>query len=116
MEKSGRFKSVTPCYSGGGIYIFTGSLANGRYFISSTDMYDIRELDVNPDDYDFCEEVCMAEWQEEHLVRDYECGSEESREFILDMFEWILEHRPEGDYLETDIMILKDDFLKGKEE
>lgn len=75
MKDNERFKAVTPCYSGGGIYIFTGSLANGRYFISSTDMYDIRELDVNPDDYDFCEEVCMAEWQDEQYMEqigDYE--------------------------------------------
>jgi len=115
MEDSGRFKAVTPCYSGGGIYIFTGSLSNGDYFISSSDMYDIRLINVNPDDYDLCEEVCMAEWQEEHLVRDYECGSDESRQFILDMFEWILEHRPEGDYLESDILILKDELLKERE-
>lgn len=101
------FKSVTPCYTGGCIYVFTGSLENGNYFIAESCNFDIREINANPDNYDFSEEVCQAEWQEEHLVRDYENRSVESRKFLTEMLDWVLENKPKGDYCSSDMEELK---------
>ena len=105
------FKSVTPSYSGGGIYIFTGSLENGNYFIADSCEFDIREINVNPNDYDFCDEVLQADWQEEHLVKDYESGSAEAKQFFEKMLEWVIENRPNepmtNNYTLSDMIELK---------
>lgn len=103
-----RFTSVSPCYTGGGVYVFTGSLANGSYFIATNDMHDIRELNEDPDQYDF-EETLQAEWQEKHLLKDYDCGSEESKQFFSDMYSWIFHNKPKGNYSMDELMA---DFLK----
>ena len=34
-----KIKSVTPDYTGGGVYIFLGELDNGQYFMSEDVMY-----------------------------------------------------------------------------
>ena len=105
------FKSVTPCYTGGCIYVFTGSLENGNYFIADSCEFDIREINVNPDDYDFCDEVLQADWQEKHLVKDYKNGSAEAKQFFEKMLEWVMENRPNepltNNYTLSDMIELK---------
>lgn len=103
MIDHNRFVLVSPCYTGGGVYIFTGKLANGNFFLASNDMHDIRELSEDPDKYDF-NDILQAEWQERHLIKDYDCESEETRQFFTDMYSWILHNKPSGNYCMSEMI------------
>ena len=59
-------------YTGGGIYIYTGQLDDGRFFLSADDWEDfvyIMDADPNAD----WENICYQEWQEAHTVETL-CG------------------------------------------
>ena len=64
--------SATAFYTGGGIYLLTGSLDNGNYFITNTSVLPdicIDEVDANPDDN--LDEACTSEWYDAHIVDDH---------------------------------------------
>ena len=64
--------SATAFYTGGGIYLLTGSLDNGNYFITNTAVLPdilIDEVDANPDDN--LDEACTSEWYDAHIVDDH---------------------------------------------
>ena len=112
-----KIENVTPIYTGGGIYIYTGELSDGNYFIASDqsfvgDYFDIRIVDENPADYE--EDFCDVTWQEEHLVSDVVGG--EAREFTIQLLEWVLENHPEGNYQLGDIEAMLDSIQNKVEE
>ncbi len=112
-----KIENVTPIYTGGGIYIYTGELSDGNYFIASDqsfagDYFDIRIVDENPADYE--EDFCNVTWQEEHLVSDVVGG--EAREFTIQLLEWVLENHPEGNYQLGDIEAMLDSIQNKVEE
>lgn len=84
------FKYVEEEYTGGGISIFYGQLADGTYFLGVDDMYDVRLLDSDPQVKDENEMygVYISDdpaWQEEHLVRDLNTETE-SPDFWLALY------------------------------
>ena len=84
------FEKVTPDYTGGGIYIFSGKLTDGNYFLADGDMFDVSILDA--DAYENWEECFYAEWQEAHIVKNL--SSAEALEFFKSMLTWIRVNEP----------------------
>lgn len=117
-----KFVSVTPDYTGGGIYVFTGKLSNGNYFMADTGFYDVRILDDDPDAetgevmyLDIMERnIDSVEWQEAHLVKDLK--EDECVEFFLQMFKWVEANKPEGNYSMGEFKYYIDELkgLRGK--
>ena len=110
-----RFINAVPCYTGGGIYLFTGKLADGNYFIAETSNYDVRILTEGPD-----EPTCIGDdgtvwernldsvdWQEEHLVEDLTPA--EAIEFFREMLKWVEENQPSGNYINPDMELVRED-------
>lgn len=92
---------VEPNYTGGGVYVYTGKLKDGNYFLGSDDWFDknnkmftIRVVNENPDDYE--EDCWFDDWQKEHLVRDL--TEEENKEITKQILHWIIENKPDGNY------------------
>ena len=100
-----KVKSATADYTGGGWYVFLGEFSDGTYFIADYPYWDLRIVNEDPrltfwgDDYDT--DAGYASWQEAHLVKDIDGDTTES--FFNDMFEWILQNNPEGNYNSGDI-------------
>lgn len=97
-----KIKNVKPEYTGGGIYVFTGELEDGNYFLAdcpcSASYYSLRIVNENPDKCD-PNEVWQEEWQLNHFVKDViRCKC-----FIRDMLKWIIKNRPCGNYCVYDI-------------
>lgn len=84
-------------YTGGNIWCFTGGLDDGTYFLADDCFYDVRIIDVNPDEYDADEEVWQADWQATHLVRDLD--EEESLDFFEEMILWFRLAKPHDTYV-----------------
>ena len=87
--------SVTPIYTGGGIYIYWGAFSDGTYFIADDD-YDLTIVDSDPtlsyvEDEDIFE-ADYSEWQEKHLVRYID--DNKTQNFFNEMFDWILQNEP----------------------
>ena len=117
-----KFISVEPCYTGGNIYVFTGHLADGNFFMADSTCYDVRVLDADPNipvgmsDEDAEEEYgttleesawASVEWQEEHLVEDLEPSK--AVKFFKEMLDWVKANRPTGNYIYDDMKILAED-------
>lgn len=118
--KDEKFVSVEPEYTGGGIYVFTGKLADGNFFMADTANYDVRVLNANPDEPTGMDalgiterNIDSVEWQEEHLVEDL--TPDEAVAFFKDMLKWVDENRPEGNYMIDDFDYFKEELetLKG---
>lgn len=115
------FISVEPCYTGGGVYIFTGQLADGNYFMADTSFFDVRIVNEDPDapthmDYDGTvseRNIDSVEWQEEHLVEDL--NPTETVAFFRQMLKWVQENEPNGNYNMGDMEDITEelDTLKG---
>ena len=97
------FVSVTPIYTGGGIYVYLGELANGNYFMASDwsigCVGDIRILDADPREAG--DDCWYAEWQEPHFVRDLD--GDECFQMWNSMIDFIIENKPEGNYSMSEI-------------
>ena len=65
MEKH-KIKTVTACYTGGGIYIYYGQLENGLYFRTSDEDEAIYICNANTS----TEEADYLEFYEEHTVEE----------------------------------------------
>lgn len=65
-------KDVKAVYTGGGIWLFYGTLNNGMYYLVDDDGA-VRITDAPWDDLDT---TLYAEWQDEHLVKDIEDETE----------------------------------------
>lgn len=107
LNKS-RFVSVEPEYTGGGIYLFTGRLADGNFFMADTANYDVRVLTEDPNEPTGMDalgiterNIDSVEWQEEHLVKDL--TPDEAVAFFKAMLDWVAENDPSGNYLGADM-------------
>lgn len=106
------FERVEPCYTGGGVYVFTGKLTNGNYFISNVASADDSWaviVDADPDEDP--EESCFEEWQTAHLVEDVESPDA----FIVPMLEWVKANEPDGNYQMDDMDRLMEAFCDSSE-
>ncbi len=88
-------KNATATYSGGGIYIYTGQLDNGDYFMTNDDFVVYVEF-YNADPYKDFDESCNEIWQFEHHVGEY--SGQEAYDFVKNIRTWIIQNRPEGNY------------------
>lgn len=119
LNKS-RFVSVDPEYTGGGIYVFTGELTDGNFFMADTANYDVRIVNENPcipddmlDDeawekYGITRDEdawASVEWQEEHLVKDL--TPDEAVAFFKEMLKWVEDNDSSGNYLGSDMDYFK---------
>ncbi len=86
---------ATATYTGGGIYIYTGQLDNGDYFMSNDSFVEYVEF-FNADPYAEFEESCSEEWQSRHHIGDYS-GTDAER-FYKEVLKWIIANKPEGNY------------------
>ena len=89
------FEKITPIYTGGGIYCFTGKIKGGAYFLASDLFDDITELDTDPDEVDI-NEVFEAEWQAQHMTKTYNPEEEETTRFFISLLKWIIKNKPNG--------------------
>lgn len=118
---------ATPNYTGGNVYVFTGKLKDGNYFIAddgyfiaddngNVSGFDVRIVNMDPDkvletDSDGLSSTLVddAELQDEHLVKDLD--ENEAKEFTLDLLNWITKNEPEGNYnigeLQDELNVLK---------
>lgn len=88
-----RITRAIPCYTGGGIYVFTGRLQSGEWFVADNAPCSVRLLNEDPDGTD---EAFYAEWQEEHLIRDLD--DKEAEHFYKNMVKWVKLNKPYGNY------------------
>ena len=93
MKTIRSFEWVTPVYTGGNIYVYTGKLKNGNWFITGDCWCWLDEIDANPDDYDG-DEVWQNNWIEEHSVKSYEAN--EAKQFYKAMYRWIIKNKPQN--------------------
>lgn len=82
---------ATAIYTGGGIYIYHGRIANGHYFMLDDDTDLPAYFDANPDDY--WDECTYPDWQDEHLV-----GFGEDPDFKYKVLDYIIKNNPCGNF------------------
>ena len=89
-------KELTAIYTGGGIWVFYGSLiTQGQYFLTSDDGWTLI-LDKNVED-DLEEGDCFfSAWQDAHLIK--ELSDDELKEFQKELINR-LKHKTDGDRL-----------------
>lgn len=110
-----------PNYTGGSIYVYTGKLKDGNYFIADDGWmeddyraFSIRIVNADPDNVDDPNQDDIAmfpEWQEEHLVKDLE--GKEAKQFTKQILEWIINNKPKGNYQVGDMQDILD-YANGK--
>ena len=61
-----KLKKVVPEYTGGGIYVITGSIDDDNHFIADTSNFDISIVNADPTKMPL-DNITM-EWIEEHLI------------------------------------------------
>lgn len=93
-------------YTGGGIYVFFGELADGTFFMTDGYEYDTRIVNEDPTKVEDGG-AWYAEWQEEHLVRDIDT-EKQGPSFMLKVIEWLRKNNEYAnkdadiDYIEED--------------
>lgn len=93
-----------PMYSGGGVYLFCGSLSDGSFFIADNTFYDVTLVTANP--IQAGDNAFTVEWQEEHLI---DCLPEDvALVFFGYMLDWITWYKPDGNYQMLDIEFMQD--------
>ena len=90
-----QLKNVEATYTGGGIWVFTGELKDGTFFMHD-DNFDTRILSEYPDPWedDTDTDKWSVEWQEEHLVKDLDTETEGAA-FQLAVLKFIEKYKPE---------------------
>lgn len=98
-KNSWKFVNVSPDYTGGGIYVYTGKLSDGTYFFADGDNYYAEILDSDPrDDY---EEAFYPEWLDEHILRSV--VDEEAIAFFESMLKWVIKNKPHDEFCNYNI-------------
>lgn len=93
--------NATATYTGGGIYLYTGQLDNKDYFFTADDYMDYVLL-LDSDPYADMENCCYEEWQTLHKTG--ELGYDKANALKKDIMQWILNNKPKGNYLESEIL------------
>lgn len=91
-----KIKFANACYSGGGFYLYNGAFLDGTFFLA-TDENDITIFDTLPS-FDY-----SMEFFEAHKIGYIDEGSAEHTAFFKNLFNWILENSPKGNYSPAEI-------------
>ena len=86
------------CYTGGGIYRFTGQLNDKRFVLGNSEW---DELYITDEDPDTTEESWYNEWCDEHIVETVKDSAYAT--LMNELIKWILENRPDGNYQASEI-------------
>lgn len=99
-----KIKECNACYTGGGFYLFTGILEDGRYFVcdNECEFIDYLSEPFNVEDSSYTDE----KWDSIFL------GSDERKECFVDVLKWIINNKPSGNYQLEDIKKILSDFYK----
>lgn len=118
---SNNIEYATPNYTGGSIYVYTGKLKDGNYFMASDEDLDkynkafaVRIVNEDPDtaeDPDQDDIAWFPEWQEPRLVKDLE--GKEAEEFTKQILRWVIANKPDGNYQISDMKGMLD-FVEDK--
>lgn len=121
VSTSNNIEYATPNYTGGSIYVYTGKLKDGNYFMASDEDLDkynkafaVRIVNEDPDtaeDPDQDDIAWFPEWQEPRLVKDLE--GKEALNFTKEILNWIIANKPDGNYQMADMKGMLD-FVEGK--
>lgn len=65
-----KIKNVVPEYTGGGIWIYSGEVEGGKWFLTSDDYPLVCILDVDPFAEEYEDDFTFEEWQTEHRIED----------------------------------------------
>lgn len=65
-----KIKNVTPEYTGGGIWIYSGEVEGDKWFLTSDDYPLVCILDVDPFDEQYEDDFTFEEWQVAHRIED----------------------------------------------
>lgn len=95
-----RIRSANAEYTGGGCYLYTGRLWDGMYFMAASEWWG-SVLILNADPTEDLDQSGYPEWQEKHTVT--ELVGEFADNFLYKAMEWILFHKPDGNYSVEDI-------------
>ena len=122
---------ATPNYTGGNVYVYTGKLKDDNYFIAddgyfiadddgNVSGFDVRIVDMDPNEvlekdsdgisYTLVDDTQL---QEQHLVKDLD--EDDAIAFTVDLLEWILENKSDGNYQVDEIKAKLDDMYKMEE-
>ena len=100
--KKREVKTANACYTGGGIYLLSGELSDGLFFMTTNDAEDVAIYDVDPysaDENDFL----TYDWHEAHVVQDLPDSDGAAKHIVRDAVEWIADHRPDGNYIAEEV-------------
>lgn len=109
------FEKITPFYTGGGIYCFTGKIKGGAFFLASDLFDDITELDTDPDEVDE-ENLFSAEWQEQHGTKFYNPDEKETTRFFISLCKWIIKNQPNGTECNYSMYDIKKNLIEYQEQ
>ena len=114
-EHSYRVTDATAICTGGGIYVFMGRFADGSWFVADSDNYDITRVDADPRKEDFDTVLGWDEENENYWMEDH-CSEYvyPTRLVFMDICKWVLDNKPDGNYLPSEIQALHDT-LKTRE-
>ena len=98
------FEYVNPCYTGGNIYVYTGKLKNGNWFMTSDADCWLNEVNTDPDVLPG-DEVWQNEWLDKHNVKAYEL--KETKQFYKAMYRWIIIYEPRNEHTNYSIDDMK---------
>ena len=95
--KTYEIKNATAIHTGGGIYIYYGQLENGNYFraCDEWECIEICNSDTSVEDADY------GEFYYEHSIDVL--WNEAYETFWNEMLQWIINNKPEGNYLSSDL-------------
>lgn len=95
-----QLKNVVATYTGGGIWVFTGELKDGTFFLHD-DNFDTRILTEYPDPSN--DDVWFDDWQTAHLVKDLNT-EEDGAAFQLAILKFIEKYTPDRWDIDFDII------------
>ena len=90
-----KIKNATADYTGGGFYLYTGQLEDGRYFVADNEYDSVCYLKESYGEL-------IDDWSNERWEEIY-IGTEENKNAFCDVLKWIKANKPKGNYLMTDI-------------
>lgn len=98
-------------YTGGGIYVYCGMIEGGQHFLASDDdMWVLLTNDLTMTDElddDEWNDRWYSEWMEEHATYCTESESE-ADEWMMQIYQYIINRQPDGNYLVSDIKNRRD--------
>lgn len=92
-----KISKAFPCYTGGGIYIYLGELADGRGFVAyDLAVGEVGGIAITPE---FQENYFDDDYElQDHVITELDDESENAFDFWNAMIDWIIKNKPQNDY------------------